>query len=107
LLFIATEDEVVGQVNGLSVLEIGEFSFGHPSRITARTFMGDDGVIHIERETDMSTGPIHDKGVLTLNAYLGGTYAQHQPLSLNASLTFEQIYGYVDGDSASSTNCMR
>jgi predicted ATP-dependent protease len=102
LLFIATEDEVVGQVNGLSVLEIGEFSFGHPSRITARTFMGDDGVIHIERETDMSL-PDHDKGVLTLNAYLGGTYAQHQPLSLNASLTFEQIYVYVDGDSASSS----
>ena len=66
LLFIATEDEVVGQVNGLSVLEIGEFSFGHPSRITARTFMGDDGVIHIERETDMSL-PDHDKGVLTVS----------------------------------------
>jgi lon-related putative ATP-dependent protease len=101
-LFIATEGSVIGQVNGLSVHEIGEFNFGHPGRITARTFMGDNGVIHIERETDMS-GPIHDKGVLTLYAYLGGTYAQHQPLSLNASLTFEQFYGGVDGDSASST----
>ena len=102
LLFIATEGSVVGQVNGLSVSEIGEFTFGQPGRITARTFMGDDGVIHIERETDMS-GPIHEKGVLTLNAYLGGTYAQHQPLSLNASLTFEQNYAGIEGDSASST----
>lgn len=101
-IFIATEGSVVGQANGLSVHDIGEFSFGHPGRITARTFMGDNGVIHIEREIDMS-GPIHDKGVLTLNAYLGGTYAQHQPLSLNASLTFEQYYGGVEGDSASST----
>lgn len=102
LLFIATEGTVVGQVNGLSVSQIGEFTFGQPGRITARTFMGDDGVIHIERETDMS-GPIHEKGVLTLNAYLGGTYAQHQPLSLNASLTFEQNYAGIEGDSASST----
>jgi predicted ATP-dependent protease len=63
--------------------------------------MGDSGVIHIERETEMS-GPGHDKGMLTLNGYLGGTYAQHQPLSLNASLTFDQLYGTIDGDSASS-----
>lgn len=101
-LFIATEGWVVGQVNCLSIQEIGDFSFGHPGRITARTYLGDSGVIHIERETDMS-GPLHQKGVLTLNAYLGGTYAQHQPLSLNASLTFEQYYGGVEGDSASST----
>ena len=101
-VFIATEGSVVGQVNGLSVIDTGDYSFGQPGRITARTFMGDDGVIHIERETEMS-GPIHEKGVLTLNGYLGGTYAQHQPLSLTASLTFEQNYGGVDGDSASST----
>src|SRR5690606_3057380 len=87
---------------GLSVREVGDFMFGHPGRISARTFMGDSGVIHIERETDMD-GPIHEKGVLTLNAYLGGTYAQRQPLSLSASLTFEQTYGGIDGDSASST----
>lgn len=99
--FISTVGSVVGQVNSLPVRDIGDFSFGFPGRITARTFMGDNGVIHIERETDMS-GPIHDKGLLTLNAYLGGTYAQHQPLSLNASLTFEQSYGGVEGDSASS-----
>lgn len=101
-IFIATEGTVVGQVNGLSVLDTGEYMFGQPGRITARTFMGDDGVIHIERETDMS-GPLHQKGVLTLVGYLGGTYAQNQPLSLTASLTFEQNYGGIDGDSASST----
>ncbi len=101
-VFIATTGSVVGQVNGLAVREIGEFTFGEPGRITARTFMGDDGVIHIEREIELA-GPIHDKGVLTLNGYLGGTYAQHQPLSLNASLTFEQIYTGVEGDSASSS----
>jgi predicted ATP-dependent protease len=100
-VFIATEGSIVGQVNGLSVADLGEFSYAHPGRISARTYMGDSGVIHIERETDMS-GPSHDKGVLTLNGYLGGTYAQHQPLSLNASLTFDQYYGPVDGDSASS-----
>ena len=101
-IFIATDGSVVGQVNGLSVIDTGDYSFGQPGRITARTFMGDDGVIHIERETEMA-GPIHEKGVLTLNGYLGGTYAQHQPLSLTASLTFEQNYGGIDGDSASST----
>ncbi|MCA9875230.1 MAG: AAA family ATPase, partial [Anaerolineales bacterium] len=87
-LFIATNGAVVGQVNGLSVVDIGDYSFGQPGRITARTFMGEGGVIHIERETQMS-GPIHEKGVLTLTGYLGGTYAQQQPLSLTASLTFE------------------
>lgn len=101
-IFIATEGEVIGQVNGLSVLDMGDYSFGQPGRITARSFMGDDGITHIERETEMS-GPIHEKGVLTLNGYLGGTYAQHQPLSVNISLTFEQNYSGVDGDSASST----
>lgn len=100
-IFIATEDSAVGQVNGLTVYDIGEFTFGHPDRISARTFMGDNGVIHIERETNMD-GPSHEKGVLTLSGYLGGTYAQHQPLSLNASLTFEQTYHGVDGDSAAS-----
>jgi len=91
-----------GQVNGLSVLQLGDYSFGHPSRITARTFVGSRGVVNIERETEMS-GRIHSKGVAILGAYLGGRYAQQQPLSLNASLTFEQTYSEVDGDSASST----
>lgn len=100
-IFIATTGSVVGQVNGLSVLQMGDYEFGQPGRITAQTYMGEGGVIHIERETDMS-GPIHEKGVLTLTGYLGGTYAQYQPLSLTASLTFEQNYNGVDGDSASS-----
>lgn len=101
-LFVATDGSVVGQVNGLSVYDVGEFTFGQPGPISARTFMGDNGVIHIERETNMD-GPDHEKGVLTLNAYLGGTYAQHQPFSLSASLTFEQLYYRVDGDSASTS----
>jgi lon-related putative ATP-dependent protease len=101
-LFITTQGMVVGQVNGLSVVDIGDYSFGQPGRITARTFMGEGGVIHIERETEMA-GPIHEKGVLTLTGYLGGTYAQQQPLSLTASLTFEQNYGGIEGDSAASS----
>lgn len=101
-IFIATEGSVVGQVNGLTTYDIGEFTFGQPGTISARTFMGDNGVIHIERETNMD-GPDHEKGVLTLSAYLGGTYAQRQPFSLNASLTFEQFYYRIDGDSASTS----
>ncbi len=101
-IFIATEEEVIGQVNGLSILDMGDYAFGQPGRITARSFMGDDGITHIERETEMS-GPIHEKGVLTLKGYMGGTYAQRQPFSVNISLTFEQNYSGVDGDSASST----
>ncbi len=101
-VFIATDGAVIGQVNGLSVLDMGEYSFGQPGRITARSFMGDDGITHIERETQMS-GPIHEKGVMTLRGYLGGKYAQKQPLTLSVSLTFEQSYSMVDGDSASST----
>ena len=99
-IFIATEGSVVGQVNGLAIIDTGDYSFGQPGRITVRTFMGEEGVVHIERETEMS-GPIHEKGVLTLTGYMGGTYAQHQPLSLTASLTFEQNYVTIDGDSAS------
>ncbi len=91
-----------GQVNGLSVLQLGDYAFGHPSRITARTFVGSRGVVNIEREIELS-GRIHSKGVAILAAYLGGKYAQDRPLSLNASLTFEQTYSEVDGDSASST----
>jgi lon-related putative ATP-dependent protease len=91
-----------GQVNGLSVLQLGDYTFGHPSRITARTYVGSRGVVNIERETEMS-GRIHSKGVAILANYLGGKYAQDRPLSLNASLTFEQTYSEVEGDSASAT----
>ena len=101
-VLIDVEGAVAGQINGLAVLSLGGFSFGKPSRITAQTFMGDRGVINIERESKLS-GNIHDKGVLILQGYLGATYARARPLALSASITFEQNYGGVDGDSASST----
>ena len=100
-LYIDTEGQKVGQVNGLSVYYYGELSFGKPSRITAQTFMGDKGVINIEREAKLS-GKTHDKGVLILSGYLGGKYGGKAPLSLSATLTFEQSYSYVEGDSASA-----
>lgn len=92
----------VGQVNGLAVYHMGDFSFGKPSRITAKTFMGRAGIVNIERESKLS-GKSHDKGVLILSGYLGGKFAQERPLSLAASVCFEQSYDGVDGDSASST----
>jgi predicted ATP-dependent protease len=101
-LMVDVDGGVVGQVNGLAVYDLGDFSFGKPSRITAKTFMGRRGVINIERESQLS-GRIHDKGVLILSGYLGYKYAQNKPLSLSASLCFEQSYQGVEGDSASST----
>ncbi|MFZ5906327.1 MAG: Lon protease family protein [Nitrospirota bacterium] len=101
-LMIDVEGAVTGQVNGLSVYDLGLFSFGRPNRITAKTFLGKGGVINIERESQMS-GRIHDKGVLILSGYLGWKYAQDKPLSLSASICFEQSYSGVEGDSASST----
>ena len=92
----------VGQVNGLAVYQMGDFSFGKPSRITAKTFMGRGGLVNIERESKMS-GRSHDKGVLILGGYLGGKYAQQSPLSLSSTICFEQSYDGVDGDSASSS----
>lgn len=99
-LLIDTKGERVGQVNGLSVVELGNFAFGHPSRITARVRLGKGEVIDIEREVELS-GPIHSKGVLILSGFLGARYAPDHPLSLSASLVFEQSYGAVEGDSAS------
>jgi predicted ATP-dependent protease len=101
IIMIDAEGEVVGQVNGLSVYDLGDITFGKPSRITAKTFLGRGGVINIERESQLS-GPIHNKGVLILSGYLGWKYAQDKPLSLSASLCFEQSYEGVEGDSASS-----
>jgi lon-related putative ATP-dependent protease len=101
-LMVDVEGEVVGQVNGLSVYDLGDISFGKPSRITAKTFMGRAGIINIEREAQLS-GRTHDKGVLILSGYLGWKYAQDKPLSLSASLCFEQSYEGIEGDSASST----
>ncbi|HTP09908.1 MAG TPA: ATP-binding protein [Anaerolineae bacterium] len=93
---------VVGQINGLTVIEYGEYQFGHPSRISARIYVGRSGVMVIEREVHLS-GRIHNKGVLTLEGYLHGQYATKEALSLAASLSFEQNYSEIEGDSASST----
>ena len=100
-LLIDTAGEKVGQINGLSVLTLDKFAFGHPTRITARVRLGKGEVIDIEREVELG-GPIHSKGVLILAGFLGARYAPEHPLSLSASLVFEQSYGGVEGDSASS-----
>jgi lon-related putative ATP-dependent protease len=100
-VLVDTDGEEVGQINGLSVLQMGDFAFGKPSRITARVRLGKGEVIDIEREVELS-GPIHSKGVLILSSFLGARYSSDMPLSLSASLVFEQSYGGIDGDSASS-----
>ncbi|MGA2309078.1 MAG: AAA family ATPase [Candidatus Bathyarchaeia archaeon] len=102
ILLIDTEAVSVGQVNGLSVIDLGDFEFGTPSRVTASVGLGREGVIDIEREAKTG-GPIHTKGVLILSGYLNEKYAQDKPLSLSARLVFEQNYEGVEGDSASST----
>ncbi len=101
-IMVDTSGSEVGQVNGLSVLTLGDYMFGRPSRVTARVFMGKGGMVNIEREVKLS-GPIHDKGVLILSGYLGGKYAHDKPLSFAASICFEQSYEGIEGDSASST----
>ena len=101
-LMIDVAGEVVGQVNGLAVYSMGDYAFGKPSRITCSTAMGRAGIINIEREADLS-GSTHNKGVLILGGYLRKKYAQDKPLTMSASIAFEQSYGGVDGDSASST----
>ena len=102
IFLIDTEGSQVGQINGLSVMELGDFAFGRPSRVTASVAVGRDGIIDIERQAQLG-GPTHTKGVLILGGYLANKYAQDKPLSLTAKLVFEQSYGGVDGDSASST----
>ena len=98
---IETDGEVIGQINGLSVISLGALSFGNPTRITAQVRMGRGEVIDIEREVQLG-GPLHSKGVLILSGFLGGRFGGERPLSLHASLVFEQSYGGVDGDSASA-----
>ncbi len=100
-LLIDTEGKVVGQINGLSIYDTGEYAFGRPTRITARTAVGSQGIIDIEREAELS-GRIHSKGVLILSGYLRDKYAQEHPLIVNGSICFEQSYSGVEGDSASS-----
>jgi lon-related putative ATP-dependent protease len=98
---VETDGAEVGQVNGLSVMTLGGLSFGNPSRITARVRLGRGEVVDIEREVELG-GPLHSKGVLILSGFLGGRFGDARPLTLNASLVFEQSYGGVDGDSASA-----
>ncbi len=101
-IMVDTDGAVVGQINGLSVIGLGDHTFGRPTRITASVYTGQAGMVNIEREVKLS-GPIHDKGVLILTGYLGGTFAAERPLSLSASICFEQSYDGIEGDSASST----
>lgn len=100
-ILIDTEGEESGQINGLAVMQLGEFAFGRPNRITARVRLGQGEVVDIEREVELG-GPLHSKGVMILAGFMGARYAEETPLSLSASLVFEQSYGGVDGDSASS-----
>lgn len=100
-LLVDTDGEAVGQINGLAVLQLGRFAFGKPSRITARIRMGRGEFVDIEREVQLG-GPLHSKGVLILSSFLASRFGQNEPLSLSASLVFEQSYGGVDGDSASA-----
>lgn len=101
-IMVDTTGERIGQINGLAVVGGFDYAFGVPSRITAQTYVGPRGIINIERETALS-GEIHSKGLMILSGYLSGTFAQNKPLPLSASITFEQTYNMVDGDSASST----
>ncbi|MCX8022958.1 MAG: AAA family ATPase [Syntrophorhabdaceae bacterium] len=98
-IIVETEGKKTGQVNGLAVIDLGDFRFGKPSRITAKTFTGRAGVVNIERETKMS-GKIHEKAIMIISSYLGSKYAIKSPISLSASITFEQLYEMVEGDSA-------
>lgn len=102
VIFISTDGAVVGQINGLSVLSMGDFSFGAPSRITVAVGLGKEGLIDVQREVNMS-GPIHGKGVMIIAGYLASKFAHDKPLSLSARIVFEQNYEGVEGDSASST----
>lgn len=101
-IMIDTDGQKVGQINGLSIMSIGDYSFGKPAKITANTYVGKSGIVNVEREVELS-GTSHSKGVMILAAYIGEKFAQERPLSLTASLCFEQMYNGVDGDSASST----
>ncbi|NLX69800.1 MAG: AAA family ATPase [Clostridiales bacterium] len=101
IIMVEVDGEAVGQINGLSVIHLGDYIFGKPSKITATTFIGRSGIVNIEREVEMS-GNVHSKGVMILSSYIGEQYAQEIPLSLSANITFEQLYSGIEGDSASS-----
>ncbi|MEN6303012.1 MAG: S16 family serine protease, partial [Armatimonadia bacterium] len=96
------EGAVVGQINGLSIMQLGDYMIGRPGRLTCRTFTGRSGVIQIDREAKL-TGRIHDKGMMTLSGFLGERYGKNEQIQLSATLSFEQLYSELEGDSASST----
>ena len=100
IVHVDVTGEIIGQINALSVVSLGELAFGRPSRVTARASIGRGHVVNVDREVAL-TGPIHSKGVLILQGYLGGTYGREHPLSVTASLVFEQNYEGIEGDSAS------
>ncbi|MDQ7055495.1 MAG: hypothetical protein Q9M89_02975 [Persephonella sp.] len=100
-LIVEIEGKKTAQVNGLSVIELGDFSFGKPGWITAASYIGEKGIVNIEREVELS-GPIHSKGVMILSGYVGHKYGKDTPLALSSSIAFEQSYGEVEGDSASA-----
>ncbi len=104
-IVIEAQGQIVGQVNGLSVYDLGDYAFGKPSRVTAKVFLGKEGVVNIERESDLG-GPIHNKGMLILQGYFGSRYARRFPISFAATLCFEQSYGGVEGDSASTAELL-
>lgn len=101
-IMVDVDGEVVGQINGIAVLQLGDYSLGKPSRITCLTYLGRSGVVNIDREVKL-TGRIHDKGLLTIAGFLSNRYGQERPLSVSATISFEQAYEGIDGDSASST----
>lgn len=102
MIMVDTEGYRIGQINGLAVIGIGDTAFGIPTKITARTYVGKSGIMNIERETALS-GQIHNKGLMILTGFLSGEFAKNKPIPLSASITFEQTYTPIDGDSASST----
>ncbi len=104
-IIIDVDGEKVGQVNGIAVYDIGDYSFGKPSRITASVYIGEKGIVNIEREVELS-GPIHSKGVMILSGFIGRKYGKDTPLSISCSIAFEQSYGEVEGDSASAAELM-
>lgn len=101
-IMVDVEGEVVGQINGLSIMQLGDYMIGRPGRLTCRTFTGRSGVIQIDREAKL-TGRIHDKGMMTLSGFLGERYGKNEQIQLSATLSFEQLYSELEGDSASST----
>jgi predicted ATP-dependent protease len=104
-IIIDVEGKEIGQVNGIAVYDIGDYSFGKPSRITASVYIGEKGIVNIEREVELS-GPIHSKGVMILSGYIGRKYGKDVPLAISCSIAFEQSYGEVEGDSASAAELL-